>query len=125
MQIVLDNLYIMSKPIFWNNKTNITNLSYAEFAHGIRNVKTVMQVSVFTITGLGSLKLLQRCLDEVYLCMLGNLSYGAAFFWTAFVADDISYYIGLLIFPSFIRILSRYHLHTSYTAIYISDIFLS
>ena len=32
MQIVRDNLHEMSKPIFRENKKNITNLSSAEFA---------------------------------------------------------------------------------------------
>ena len=58
------------------------------------NIDFLESMKIFVFAGLGSLKLLQRCFDETSLCILGNLSYGAAFYWTAFVADDASYYSG-------------------------------
>ena len=42
------------------------------------------------------MKYLQRWFDETTLMILGNVSYGASSFWTAFVEDDISYYLGKL-----------------------------
>ncbi|XP_060569512.1 lysosomal proton-coupled steroid conjugate and bile acid symporter SLC46A3-like [Ruditapes philippinarum] len=42
--------------------------------------------------GLTSVKLFQLFLDEIWICLIGTASYTAAFLWTAFVADDTTYY---------------------------------
>ena len=36
-----DNLHEMSDLVFWYRKEKMSNLSYAEFAPGVVNVKTI------------------------------------------------------------------------------------
>ena len=53
-----------------------------------------MLLKLFFYLGFGSLKLWQKCFDEVSLAMLGSLSFAASLYWTAFLEDDLSYYLG-------------------------------
>lgn len=46
-----------------------------------------------TVVGFGSLMLWQKCFDEVSLAMLGSLSFALSLYWTAFLTDDLSYYL--------------------------------
>ena len=74
-----ETLYQLASPFCW------TNTKVGVYA-AIRTLAVIL-------IGLGSVKLLKRCLDEVTICMLGTISYGAAFYWTAFASDDITLYI--------------------------------
>lgn len=87
-RIPTETLYQLASPFCWSpTKIGI----YA----GIRTVVTMF-------VGLGSVNVLEKCLDEIWICMIGTISYGASFFWTAFVSDDVTYYISKWI--SFIHV---------------------
>lgn len=74
-----ETLYQLASPFCWSpTKIGI----YA----GIRTL-------VIMFVGLGSVNILARLIDEIWICMIGTVSYAAAFFWTAFVEDDLVYYI--------------------------------
>ena len=52
-------------------------------------------ISFFPFAGFGSLKFWQKCFDEVSVAMLGSLSFALSLYWTAFLTDDLSYYLGM------------------------------
>lgn len=82
-RIPTETLYQLASPFCWTpTKVGI----YAA-------VRTV----IVMIVALVSIDLLRKCMDEITICVIGTLSYGAAFLWTAFVADDISFYIIMIV----------------------------
>ncbi|XP_045165195.2 solute carrier family 46 member 3-like [Mercenaria mercenaria] len=73
-----ETLYQLAPPFCWS----ITKVG----------VYAAVRTLAYMCIGLTSVRIFQLCLDEVWICMIGTVSYTAAFFWTAFVTDDIAYY---------------------------------
>lgn len=78
-RLTTETLYQLASPFCWS-PTKV-------------GVYSAIRTAVILIVGLGSVHILEKFMDEIWICMIGTLSYGAAFFWTAFVTDDISYYL--------------------------------
>lgn len=75
----IETLYQLTHPFCWTPAKSGVYFS-------VRNVCKA-------VIGFGSLKLWQKFFDEVSLAMLGSLSFAASLYWTAFLEDDISYYL--------------------------------
>ncbi|XP_045187628.2 solute carrier family 46 member 3-like [Mercenaria mercenaria] len=74
-----ETLYQLASPFCWS-PTKI-------------GIYAAIRTLVIMFVGLGSVHLFSRFIDEIWICMIGTVSYGAAFFWTAFVDNDLEYYI--------------------------------
>ncbi|KAH3858706.1 solute carrier family 46 member 3-like [Dreissena polymorpha] len=74
-----ETLYQLGQPFCWS-PTRVGTYS-------------ALRAAVILVIGLGSVKFLEKFMDEVWICIIGTASYGAAFLWTAFVTDDTSYWI--------------------------------
>lgn len=82
-RIPTETLYQLASPFCWS-PTKV-------------GIYSAIRTAVILIVGLGSVNILERFMDEIWICMIGTISYGAAFFWTAFVSDDTLYYISKLL----------------------------
>ena len=98
-RIPTETLYQLAPPFCWS----ITKVG----------VYAAIRTLAYMFIGLGSVRLFQLFLDEIWICLIGTASYTAAFFWTAFVADDITYYSSKYINDSY-----RFHSVIKYIYIY-------
>lgn len=78
-RIPTETLYQLASPFCWS----LTKVG----------IYSTIRTGAIMLVGLGSVNILERFMDEIWICMIGTVSYGAAFFWTAFVTDDLSYYL--------------------------------
>ena len=74
-----ETLYQLASPFCWS-PTKV-------------GIYSAARTAVVLFVGLGSVNILEKFMDEIWICMIGTISYGASFFWTAFVSDDTQYYI--------------------------------
>lgn len=77
-RVPTETLYQLAPPFCWS----VTQVG----------VYAAIRTLAIMFIGLGSIKVFQIFLDEIWICMIGTVSYSAAFFWTAFVKDDVMYY---------------------------------
>lgn len=77
-RIPTETLYQLAPPFCWS----VTKVG----------VYAAIRTLAFMFIGLTSVKVFQICMDEIWICMIGTVSYTAAFFWTAFVTTDVMYY---------------------------------
>lgn len=85
-----ETLYQLASPFCWS----ITKIG----------IYAAIRTIVVMFIGLGSIKVFQLFLDEIWICMIGTVSYCAAFLWTAFVKDDVTFYISKFMYYSILRV---------------------